>query len=150
MEQDWKEKFRAELLEDMKKEAKQEIAEEMARTFVQLEEDKYNDKWISEKYGVPIYKVERFREDHKKWEFAKQLEITGEPAYIEEDLVSKCLPKDMYLKKGKLDGSEHMLLLGLHATGLQRFLELISDGTKETLRKMLQEEDLDAKEEGKE
>lgn len=141
MEQDWKEKFRAEILEDMKKEARQEIAEEMVRIFVQLEEDKYNDEWISEKYGVPIYKVELFREDYQKLEFAKQLEITEEPAYVEEDLVSECLPKDMYLKKGKLDGSENMLLLGLHATGLKRFLELISDDTKDTLRKMLQEQD---------
>jgi len=56
-------------------------------------------------------------------------------------VISKCLLKDMYLKKGKLDGAENMLLLGLHATGLKRFLELITDDTKETLRKMLQEED---------
>ena len=113
----------------------------MARIFVQLEEDKYNDEWISEKYGVPIYKVEQFREDHKKWQFAKQLEITEEPALLDDDVISKCLLKDMYLKKGKLDGAENMLLLGLHATGLKRFLELITDDTKETLRKMLQEED---------
>ena len=141
MEQDWKEKFKEEILEDMKKEAKQEIAEEMARIFVQLEVDKYNDEWISERYGVPIYKVEKFREDHKKWEFAKQLEITEEPAYLQDDLISKCLLKDMYLKKGKLDGAENMPLLGLHTTGLKRFLELISDDTKETLRRVLQEDD---------
>ena len=140
MEQDWKEKFRAELIEDMKKEAKQEIAEEMARIFVQLAEDKYNDEWISEKYGVPIYKVERFREDHKKWEFARKLEITAEPQNVIDGLPSKCLPAEMYVKRGKLDGAENMLLLGLHATGLKRFLELITDDTKETLR-MLQEED---------
>ena len=150
MEQDWKEKFRAELIEDMKKEAKQEIAEEMARVFVQLEEEKYTDEWISEKYGLPHYKVEQFREDHKKWEFAKQLEITEEPQLMEEDLVSKCLPKDMYFKKGRLDGAENMLLLGLHTTGLKRFLELISDETKDTLRKMLNEQDLDIQEEGEE
>ena len=149
MEQDWKEKFRAELIEDMKKEAKQEIAEEMARIFVQLEEEKYTDEWISEKYGVALYKVERFREDHKKWEFAKTLEITEEPAYV-EDLVSDCLPKDMYLKRGKLDGSENMLLLGLHATGLKRFLEIISDDTKETLRKLLNEQDIAVKREDEE
>lgn len=150
MERDWKEKFRAELIEDMKKEAKQEIAEEMARVFVQLEEEKYTDEWISEKYGLPHYKVEQFREDHKKWEFAKQLEITEEPQLMEEDLVSKCLPKDMYLKKGRLDGAENMLLLGLHATGLKRFLEHISDETKDTLRKMLNEQDLDIQEEDEE
>lgn len=46
----------------------------------------------------------------------------------------------MYVKKGKLDGAENMLLLGLHATGLNRFLEIISDETKETLRKMLPEQ----------
>jgi len=147
MEEDWEEKFRAEILEDMKKEAKQEIAEEMVRILVQFEEDKYNDEWISGKYGVPIYKVERFREDHKKWEFAKQLEITEEPQLMEEDLVSKCLPKDMYFKKGRLDGAENMLLLGLHATGLKRFLEVILDETKETLRKMLNEQDLDVERE---
>ena len=150
MEQDWKEKFRAELLEDMNKEAKQEIAEEMVRILVQLEEDKYNDEWISGKYGVPINKVERFREDHKKWEFAKQLEITAEPQLMEEDLASKCLPKDMYFKKGRLDGAENMLLLGLYATGLKRFLELISVETKETLRKMLNEQDTDVKREDEE
>ncbi|MEC1723095.1 hypothetical protein [Schinkia azotoformans] len=150
MEQDWKEKFRAEILEDLKKEAKQEIAEEMARIFVQLEEDKYNDEWIFEKYGVPIYKVERFREDHKKWEFARKLEITAEPQLMEEDLVSQCLPKDMYLKKGRLDGAENMLILGLHAVGLKRFLELISDDTKETLRTMLNEQELDFKGENEE
>jgi hypothetical protein len=141
MEQDSMEKLKAEILEDMKKEARQEIAEEMARILVHLQEDKYNDEWISEKYGVPIYKVERFREDHKKWEFARNLEITAEPQYIIEGLPSKCLPSDMYVKKGKLDGAENMLLLGLHATGLKRFLEVISDDTKETLRKMLQEQD---------
>ncbi|WP_255475360.1 MULTISPECIES: hypothetical protein [Bacillales] len=43
-----------------------------------------------------------------------------------------------------------MLLLGLHATGLKRFLELISDDTRKTLRKMLTEQDLDVKEEGEE
>lgn len=141
MEQDWKEKFRAELIEDMKKEAKQEIAEEMARIFVQLEEGKYTDEWISEKYGVPLYKVEQFREDHKKWEFAKQLEITEEPAYLEDNLISKCLLKDMYLKKGKLDGAENMLLLGLHAVGLERFLELVSIETKDKLKRILLEDD---------
>lgn len=97
MEQDLKEKFRAELLEDMKKEAKQEIAEEMARVFVQLEEEKYSDEWISEKYGVPLYKVEQFREDHKRWEFAKQLKIKEESQLMEEDLISKCLLKNSYL-----------------------------------------------------
>ncbi|WP_031537522.1 hypothetical protein [Bacillus sp. MB2021] len=147
MEQDWKEKFRAEILDDMKKEAKQEVAEEMAKVFVQMEEPKYNDEWISKKYGVPIHKVERFREDYQKLEFAKQLEIFEAPAFLEENLVSKCLPKDMHLRKGKLDGSEHMLLLGLHATGLQGLIELISDDTREMLRKMLNEQDLDAKEE---
>ena len=150
MEQDWKEKFRAELIEDMKKEAKQEMAEEMAKVFVQIEEGKYTDEWICEKYGVPLYKVVRFREDYKKWEFAKQLEITEEPSYLEDDLISKCLLKESFLKKGKLDGTENMLLLGLHATGLKRFLELISVDTREKLRKMLTEQDLDAKEEGEE
>ncbi|MFT4413345.1 hypothetical protein ACLM5H_05750 [Fredinandcohnia humi] len=146
MEQDWKEKFRAELLEDIKKEAKQEIAEEMARIY--LETTDYDDERISERFGVPIYKVEQFREENKKLQFAKQLEITEEPALLEDDVISKCLLKDMYLKKGKLDGAENMLLLGLHATGLKRFLEVISDDTKEMLREMLQEEDLDVKEEG--
>lgn len=141
MEQDWKEKFKAEILEDMKKEAKQEIAEEMARVFVQLEEDKYNDEWISEKYGVPIYKVEQFREEHKKWEFAKKLEITEEPAYLEDNLISMCLLEDMNLKKGRLDGVENMLLLGLHAIGLHQFLKIISDDTKESLRTMLNGQD---------
>ncbi|KGR89871.1 hypothetical protein CD30_14900 [Ureibacillus massiliensis 4400831 = CIP 108448 = CCUG 49529] len=65
-------------------------------------------------------------------------------------MISLCLPKDMFLKKGKLDGAENMLLLGLHATGLKRFLELISDDTRKTLRKMLTEQDLDVKEEGEE
>ncbi|WP_108671806.1 hypothetical protein [Peribacillus acanthi] len=64
-------------------------------------------------------------------------------------MISKCLLKDMYLKRGKLDGAENMLLLSLHAIGLRRFLEIISDDTKETLRGMLQEEDLDVKKEGK-
>lgn len=144
MEEDWKGEFRAEILEDMKKEARQELAEEMARIY--LETTDYDDERISERFGVPIYKVEQFREDHKKWQFAKQLKITEEPALLEDDVVSLCLPKDMYLKKGKLDGAENMLLLGLHATGLQGFIELISVDTREMLRKMLNEQDLDAKE----
>jgi hypothetical protein len=143
MEQDWKEKFVREFLEDRKKEAKQEIAEEMARVFIQLEEDKYNNEWISEKYGVPICKVERFREDHKKWEFAKKLEITVEPAYVEDEHPSQCLHSEMYVKRGKMNGTDNMLLFGLYATGLKRFLEIISDETKETLRKMLNEQDID-------
>ncbi|WP_071458430.1 hypothetical protein [Bacillus massilinigeriensis] len=142
MEQDWKEKFREELIEDMKKEAKQEIAEEMVRVFVQLEEEKYSNEWISEKYGVPIYKVERFREDHKKWDFAKKLEITVEPAYVEDEHPSQCLHGEMYVKRGKMNGTENMLLFGLYATGLKRFLEIISDETKETLRKMLNEQNI--------
>lgn len=150
MEQDWKEKLRAEILEDMKKEAKQEIEEEMARVFVQLEEGKYNNEWISEKYGVPIYKVERFREDHKKWEFVKKLEIAEEPGYVEDEHPSQCLHGEMYVKRGKMNGTENMLLLGLYATGLKQFLEIISDETKETLRKMLNEQDLDAEEEDEE
>ncbi|MEI2364628.1 hypothetical protein [Niallia circulans] len=148
MGQDWKEKFRAEVLEDMKKEARQEIAEEMARIY--LETTNYDDEKISEKFGVPIYKIEQFREDHKKWQFAKQLEITEEPALLEDNVISMCLVKDMYQKNGRLDGAENMLLLGLHAVGLNRFLELISDDTREKLRKMLTEQDLDAKEEGEE
>lgn len=139
MEQDWKDKFNAELLEDMKKEAKQEIAEEMARIY--LETTDYDDEKISEKFGVPIYKIEQFREDHKKWQFAKQLEITEEPALLEDNVISMCLVKDMYLKNGRLDGAGNMLLLGLHATGLKRFLELISDDTREKLRGVLQEEE---------
>jgi len=148
MGQDWKEKFRAEVLEDMKKEARQEIAEEMARIY--LETTNYDDEKISEKFGVPIYKIEQFREDDKKWQFAKQLEITEEPALLEDNVISMCLVKDMNQKNGRLDGAENMLLLGLHAVGLNRFLELISDDTREKLRKMLTEQDLDAKEEGEE
>ncbi|MFK5707505.1 hypothetical protein [Lysinibacillus boronitolerans] len=147
MEQDWKEKFREELIEDMKKEAKQEIAEEMARVFVQLEEERYSNEWISEKYGVPIYKVERFREYHKKWEFAKKLEITVEPAYVKDEHPSQCLHGEMYVKRGKMNGTENMLLFGLYATGLKRFLEIISDETKEILRKMLNEQDIDVERE---
>jgi hypothetical protein len=66
--------------------------------------------------------------------------ITLEQQYVTDELPSKCLPAEMYVKKGKLDGAENMLLLGLHATGLNRFLEIISDETKETLRKMLPEQ----------
>lgn len=120
----------------------------MARIY--LETTDYDDEPISERFGVPIYKIEQFREDHKKWQFAKQLEITEEPAFLEDNVISLCLAKDMFLKKGKLDGAENMLLLGLHATGLKRFLELISDDTRKTLRKMLTEQDLDVKEEGEE
>lgn len=132
----------------MKKEARQDIAEEMARIYV--ETTNYEDEKISEKFGVPIYKVQKLKEEYEKLEFAKTLEITEEPAYLEDDLISKCLLKDSFLKKGKLDGVENMLLFGLHATGLNRFLELISDDIREKLRKMLTEQDIDAKEEGEE
>lgn len=146
MEQDWKGKFKAELLEDIKKEAKQEIADEMARIYV--ETTNYDDEKISEKFGVPIYKVEQFREEHQKLEFAKTLEITAEPQRVEDGLPFQCLPKDMYVKWGKMDGARNMILLGLHAIGLKNFLEILSDDVKETLRKMLNEQDLDAEEEG--
>ncbi len=43
-----------------------------------------------------------------------------------------------------------MLMLGLHAVGLKRFLELISDDTKVKLRKLLQEQDIDFKREDEE
>ncbi|MEI2368001.1 hypothetical protein [Niallia circulans] len=148
MEQDWKEKFAQELLEDMKKEAKQEIAEEMARVFVQLEEGKYADERISERTGVPLYKIERFREDHKRWEFVKTLEITEEPGYVEDEHPSQCLHGEMFVKRGKMNGTENMLLFGLYATGLKRFLEIISDETKDTLRKMIYQQGLDIQEEG--
>lgn len=147
MEQDWKEKLKAEILEDMKREAIQEWTEEKARTL--MDEGWYDDK-IAQTLGLQIEEVHRIREEYQRLGFAKQLEITEEPAYIGEDLVSMCLPKDMYLKKGKLEGAENMLLLGLHASGLKRFLEVISDDTREKLRGMLQEEDLDVKEEGEE
>lgn len=145
MEQDWKEKFKAEILEDMKKEAIREWTEEKFRIFI---DENWDNEMIAKTLGIDIEKVHRIRQDHQRLEFAKQLEITEEPAYIGEDLVSKCLLKDMYLKKGKLDGAENMLLLGLHAIGLKRFLELISEDTREKLRKMLNAQNLDAKEEG--
>ena len=149
MEQDWKKNLKADILEDMKKEAIREWTEEKAKIY--LETTNYDDERISERFGVPLYRVQKFREEHEKLEFAKQLEITEEPAYIEDDdFVSKCLPKNIYQKRGKLDGSENMLMLGLHAVGLKRFLELISDDTKVTLRKMLQEQDIDVKREDEE
>lgn len=49
----------------------------------------------------------------------------------------------MYVKKGKLDGAENMLMLGLHATGLRRFLEIISNDTKRNLKDMLEKEGSD-------
>ncbi|WP_108671807.1 hypothetical protein [Peribacillus acanthi] len=72
MEQDWKEKFRAELFEDMKKEARQETAEEMARIY--LETTYYDDEKISEKFGVPIYKVQKLKSSErsmKNWSLQK-------------------------------------------------------------------------------
>ncbi|MBB2481336.1 hypothetical protein H5P36_14185 [Bacillus sp. APMAM] len=146
MEQDWKEKFKAEILEDMKKEAIREWTEEKAKI---LMDENWDDDKIAEILALDIGKVQRIREDHQRLKFAKQLDISEEPAYIEDELVSKCLLKNMYLKNGKLDGAENMLLLSLHSTGLKQFLEIISDETKESLRKMLNEQDLDAKEEGK-
>lgn len=138
MEQDWKERLKAEILEDMKKEAIREWTEEKTRMLIC---EKWDDETIAENLNLDIEKVHRIRENHKKWEFAKQLEITEESAYLEDDnLVSKCLPKDMYQKRGKLDGAESMLMLGLHAVGLKRFLEAISDDTKEALRTMLKEQ----------
>lgn len=138
MEQDWKDKFKAEILEDMKKEAIREWTEEKARI---LMDENWDDDKIAEILALDIGKVQRIRKDHQRLELAKQLKITEEPAYLEDDLISKCLLKDMCLKKGKLDGAENMLLLGLHAIGLKRFLELISENTKDTLRKMLEEQD---------
>ncbi|MCM3567570.1 hypothetical protein [Neobacillus mesonae] len=139
MEQDWKEKFKAEILEDIKKEAKQEVAEEVARIYV--ETTNYDDERISEKFGVPIYKVQHFREEHQKLEFAKTLEITAEPQYIEDRLLPfQCLPQDMYVRWGKLDGARNMILLGLHAIGWNDFLELLSGDKKDILRKLLNEQ----------
>lgn len=145
MEQDWKEKFAQELLEDMKKEAKQEMTEDVSRIYIETTD--YSDEQIFEKVRVPLYKIERFREDHKRWEFVKKLEIKEEPQYVEDEHPSQCLHSEMYVKRGKMNGTENMLLFGLYATGLKRFLEIISDETKETLRKMLNEQDLDVKEE---
>ncbi|MED3575844.1 hypothetical protein [Cytobacillus praedii] len=145
MEQDWKDKFRAEILEDMKKEAKQEIMEDFSRVYIETTD--YCDEQIFERTGVPLYKIERFREDYKRWEFVKKLEITEEPQYVEDEHPSQCLHTEMYVKRGKMNGTENMLLFGLYATGLKRFLEIISDETKETLRKMLNEQYLDIKEE---
>ena len=105
-----------------------------------MDENWDNDK-ITEILGLEIENVHRIREEHQRLEFAKQLEITEEPAFIKDDLVTKCLLKDMYLKKGSLDGAENMLLLGLHAVGLKRFLKLSSEDTRVKLRNMLQEQD---------
>jgi len=136
---DWKEEFKEELLEAMKKDARQNAGENVARICIGLPEEKYSDEKISKMCEVPLHRVKEIREEYQTLEFAKTLEITAEPQYVDEDLTYKCLPKSMWVKWGYLDGGKNMLLLGLFATGLSEFLELLTVDVKETLRQMLNE-----------
>ncbi len=99
MEQDWKKNLKADILEDMKKEAIREWTEEKAKIY--LETTNYDDERISERFGVPLYRVQKFREEHEKLEFAKQLEITEEPAYIEDEIWFLSVYQKTWIKKGK-------------------------------------------------
>lgn len=73
MEQNWKGKFKVEILEDIKKEAIREWTEEKAKI---LMDENWDDDKIAEILALDIGKVQRIREDHQKLEFAKQLMIT--------------------------------------------------------------------------
>lgn len=141
MGQDYLEEFKTKIREQLQKEAEQEVREEVAKIY--LETTNYNDETIAEKVKLDTQQVRQFRMNYEKWLCAKNLKITTEPQCIMSGLPSQCLPSDMYVKGGNLDGAENMLLLGLHATGLRRFLEIISNDTKQNLRKMLEQQDLD-------
>lgn len=141
MGQDYLGEIKTTIREQLQKEAEQEVREEAARIY--LETTNYNDETIAEKVKLDTQQVRQFRMNYEKWLYAKNLKITTEPQCITNGLPSQCLPPDMYVKGGKLDGAENMLLLGLHATGLRRFLEIIPNDTKQNLRKMLEQQDLD-------
>lgn len=108
-----------------------------------METTNYDDETIAEKVKLDPQQVRQLRKNYEKWLCAKNLEISTEPQCITSGLPSQCLLSEMYVKRGKLEGAENMLLLGLHATGLHRFLEIISNDTKQNLRKMLEQQDLD-------
>ena len=135
------EEFRAKIRDQIQKEIEQENKEALAQIY--LENTDYDDETIAEKVGLDIQKVCQFRRNYEKWLYAQKLEISTEPKIITSELPSHCLPSDMYVRNGKFDGVENMLMLSLHSIGLRRFLEIISNDTKQKLQKMLEEQGLD-------